>query len=121
MPGKNNGGVVGGGPESADTESFSFELFELGYAWTGKHDLIVRRFNRGDQDEVEAGQVGLYDGANIYNRWVSASQRLSCELSSAQENGLDFQAILFEQPFLSRHPNVALPETKGRVADSNLF
>src|SRR5438552_15360451 len=107
MPGKNNGGVVGGGPESADTESFSFELFELGYAWTGKHDLIVLRFNRGDQDEVEAGQVGLYDGANIYNRWVSASPCMSCDLSSAQAHGFDLPDILFEQPIVSRCPNAA--------------
>src|SRR4030095_7494014 len=107
--------------KSADAEIFSVELLQAGNSWTDEYDLVILVLHRGNEHEVVAREVRLYDRADVDDGRIAARQCLGCNLSAPQEYGLHLEAVLIEESHLFGHPNIALPETERGIADSDFF
>src|SRR3989337_2606284 len=108
---------VGGRSKPGDAESSSFELFQLGYSGADEHEEIIPRLHSRNERQVKTLQTGLHNRADVHQRRVAGSQRLSCDLAATKKDGLDIQAVLSEESLLLANPNMALRGAEGRVAD----
>src|SRR6185312_16148111 len=108
MSGKNNRRVMRRRSKTADSKPLAFELLQTCDRGSCEDDLIVLCFDRRDQDEIEACQVGLNHGPDIDDWRVSACECLGRKLTAPQENRLNIESVFFEDSFLLGDPNVAL-------------
>ena len=118
---EDEGGIVCVGPESADAQVFSFQLFQSLDIGADEDEEIIPGLHGGDEHQIVAGQVGLNHRADVDDGRFAGGQSLRRHLPAAQKDRIDVESVLFEQAFLFGHPNMTLRERQGRVAQADFF
>ena len=84
-----------------------------------KYALVVRVFDRADEHDVVALQIGDDHVADGNQGWIAAGEGLNRYLSAAEKYQLDIETMLAEYPFVLGNPELRLARADRRITDAN--